>query len=53
MDHEKPGWCPWLAPIGAFQMDAPFGSVRAALRVAEEIRINRTLGLEEMSCAED
>lgn len=52
-DNVRPGWCPWLAPIGALQTDSPFHSVRAALRVAEEIRQNRRLGLNEMNCAEE
>lgn len=53
MSHERPGWTPWLSPIGALQMDAPFGNVRAALRVAEEIRRQRPLGDNVMSCAEE
>lgn len=53
MGHQSPGWTPWLSPIGALQMDAPFGNVRAALRVAEEIRRQRPLGDNEMSCAEE
>ncbi len=53
MSHERPGWTPWLPAIGALQIDAPFGNVRAALRVAEEIRRQRPLGDNEMSCAEE
>lgn len=53
MSHERPGWTPWLSPIGALQIDAPFSSVRAALRVAEEIRRQRPLGPMEMRCSED
>lgn len=51
MNHPS-GWCPWLPAIGALQIDAPF-NVRAALRVAEEIRRQRPLGPMEMNCSED
>lgn len=37
------GWCPWHAACGAIQTDAPFSSVRAAIRVAEKIRSGREL----------
>lgn len=47
------GWCPWLSAIGALQLEAPFGSVRAALRVAEAIRQQRSLDLGEMDCSKD
>jgi len=47
------GWCPWLPACGALQVDAPYGSVRAALRVAEEIRQQRRLGVSEMNCSEE
>jgi hypothetical protein len=53
MGHERPGWTPWLAPCGAIQTDAPFDSVRAAIRVAEQIRQGRCFELEEMSCADN
>lgn len=48
----EPGWVVWLRPIGALQMDAPFASARAALRIAESIRRQRPLTDDEMSCAE-
>lgn len=53
MSHRQPGWVVWLAPCGALQMDAPWTSVRAALRVAEQIYLQKTFRDDEMSCAED
>lgn len=52
MDKES-GWCVWLTALGATQMDAPFASVRAALRVAEAVRRQRHLCPDEMNCAEE
>lgn len=37
MEHEKPGWCPWLCHIGALQMSAPFGHPQGALVAADKI----------------
>lgn len=51
--RDRPGWTPWHAAIGALQMEAPFGSVRAALRVAQSIRLGRQLADNEMNCSED
>lgn len=53
MESTHPGWTPWHASIGALQMDAPWASVRAALRVAEAVRRGRRLEDHEMSCAEE
>ena len=50
---DKPGWCVWLAPIGAAQTDAPFHNLRAALRCAEQVRRNRLFGTDEMRCDDD
>ena len=52
MHHQHPGWTPWLAACGAIQTEAPFGSVRAAIRVAEGIRQQRSLGPDEMPCSD-
>lgn len=49
----RDGWTPWVGMLGALQTDAPFGSVRAALRVAEGLRLARSLRIGEMSCAEE
>ena len=49
-DH---GWVVWLIPCGAIQTEAPYASVRAALRVAEQIRQNRSFAIHEMSCLVD
>ena len=46
------GWCPWVGGLGALQMDAPFASPRAALRVAEGLRRGKTVSYDEMDCSE-
>lgn len=48
-----PGWVIYLAPCGIIQERAPWGSVRAALRTAEAIRLGRFVKHNEMDCSED
>jgi len=53
VESVQPGWTPWHVSIGALQMDAPFHSVRAALRAAQSIRLGRRLGEDEMDCSQE
>lgn len=49
----RDGWTPWVGQLGALQTESPFGSVRAALRCAEGLRLARRLERDEMDASKE